>query len=140
MKISGLTENQLLDAYKKEVRSLLELAVPVWNSGLTIEQIDQLERVQKLALSAILGEKYESYEKALDKTKLERLSERRKKICIKFIKKNMKSERPLFQVINKSHLTRSNPNLVQEIQCRTNAYFDSSKPYLARLMNSQIKS
>ena len=30
MKESGLTDSQLVDAYKKEVRSLVELAVPVW--------------------------------------------------------------------------------------------------------------
>ena len=43
MKKSGFTE-QLVDAYKKEVRSLLELAVPVWNSGLTVEESIQIER------------------------------------------------------------------------------------------------
>ena len=139
MKLSGLTKNQLLDAYKKEVRSLLELAVPVWSSNLTIEQIDQIERVQKLALSAILGTNYESYEQALAETNMDRLSKRREKICLKFIKKNIQSERPLLQVRNKIHTTRSNPNLVEEIQCRTQAYFDSGLPYLARLLNNHIK-
>ena len=46
MKESGLTDSELVDAYKKEVRSLLELAVPVWNSGLTKNQCVQIERVQ----------------------------------------------------------------------------------------------
>ena len=140
MKLSGLTENQLLHAYKKEVRSLLELAVPVWSSGLTIEQIDQIERVQKLALSAILGHSYESYERALVKTKLDRLSTRRDKLCTKFIRKNLKSDRPLFQVKNKTHATRSNQNLLEEIHCRTQAFFDSGLPYLTRLWNKNIKS
>ena len=53
MKLSGLTKNQWLDVYKKEVRSLLELAIPVWSSNLTVEHIDKIERVQKSALSAI---------------------------------------------------------------------------------------
>ena len=35
MKKSGLTQNELKYAYVKEVRSLLEMAVPVWHSGLT---------------------------------------------------------------------------------------------------------
>merc|ERR1711954_636109 len=64
MKDSGLTESQLVDAYKKEVRSLVELAVPVRNSGLTQSQCLQIERVQKNALSAILGFRYISYEHA----------------------------------------------------------------------------
>ena len=139
MKMSGLTQIQLLDAYKKEVRSLLELSVPVWSSGITVEQNDQFERVQRSALSAILGPKYVSYDQALKSTNLERLSIRREKICIKFIRKNMKSDRPLLKVKNKTHATRSNPKFAEEIQCRTKAYFDSSVPYLARLYNSHMK-
>ena len=139
MKLSGLTQKQLIDAYGKEVRSLLELAVPVWNSNITLEQSVQIERLQKSALSVILGHKYESYEKALELTGLKRLSFRREQICTKFIVKNMKSEKPLFTVTKKSHNTRSIPGLVDEIQCRTQAFFNSSIPYLARLYNKNMK-
>ena len=48
MKNSGLTMPQLVDAYIKEVRSILELAVPVWGSGITVEQSLKIERFQKL--------------------------------------------------------------------------------------------
>ena len=47
MKLSGLDRSELIDAYKKEVRSILELAIPVWNSGLTLDKVRQFERVQK---------------------------------------------------------------------------------------------
>ena len=57
MKKSGLTLAELIDAYIKEVRSLLEMAVPVWHSGLTKEESHQIERVQKAALIAIIGQK-----------------------------------------------------------------------------------
>ena len=86
MKLSGLTKNQWLDVYKKEVRSLLELAIPVWSSNLTVEHIDKIERVQKSALSPILGVNYESDDKALTKTNMDRLLIRREKICLIFIK------------------------------------------------------
>ena len=43
MKNCGLNLNELVDAYKKEVRSLLELAVPVWSSGITQEQSLKIE-------------------------------------------------------------------------------------------------
>ena len=46
----------ICDTYVKEIRSLLELAVPVWHSGLTIKQSNDIERVQKVALFIILGE------------------------------------------------------------------------------------
>ena len=138
MKLSGLTQAQMIDAYCKEVRSLLELAVPVWHSGITLEQSVQIERVQKSALSVILGQKYLSYENAIEMTGIQRLSIRREKICIKFVKKNIKSEKPLLNVNPKNYNTRSNPNLVEEFQCRTTAFFNSSLPYLARLFNRNI--
>ena len=138
MKISGLTQGQLIDAYTKEVRSLLELAVPVWNSNITLDQSVQIERLQKSALSIILGFKYQSYENALEITGLKRLSYRREQICSKFISKNMKSDKPLLSVTKKSHDTRSNPNLANEIQCRTQAFYNSSLPYLARLYNRRV--
>ena len=46
MKRSGLTQCELIDAYKKEVRSLLELAVPVWHSILTKDQSNQFDGMQ----------------------------------------------------------------------------------------------
>ena len=123
MRKSGLTLNQLKDAYIKEVRSLLELAVPVWSSGLTLEQSVQIERVQKAAVAAIVGPTMESYEDALKTLHLERLSTRRDQICNKFIQKNMKSDKPFFKAIQKVYNTRSNPNHVQEVQCRTQSLF-----------------
>ena len=38
---------KLADVYKKEIRSLLEYAVPVWHSSITVKQSNQIERVQK---------------------------------------------------------------------------------------------
>ena len=49
----GLKTETLLDVYAKEVRSILELAVPVLHSGLT----------KKQSLD-ILGEKYSTYQQA----------------------------------------------------------------------------
>ena len=139
MKKSGLSESELIDAYKKEIRSLLELAVPVWHSGITVEQSQQIERVQKLSLAAILGSKYTKYSEVLHKMKLDSLSDRRIKICSKFIMKNMESERPFFSSIKKTHDTRSSKNLVKEYKCRTKALYDSSLPFLARLFNKNLQ-
>ena len=50
----------LVDVYKKEVRSLLEIAVPAWHSGLTVDQAQEIERTQKVAMFIILGEKLPS--------------------------------------------------------------------------------
>ena len=95
MRKSGLSQSELVDAYTKEVRSLLELAVPVWHSSLTAQESHQIERVQMSALSAILCNSDLSYRKALKATKLDTLASRREKMCLKFITKNMRSQKPL---------------------------------------------
>ena len=139
MKKSGLNQSQLVDAYQKEVRSILELAVPVWGPGITSDQSIQIERVQKSSLAAILGSQYCSYESSLVKLNLQKLSERRENMCKKFILKNMKSGRPFFNFVQKQYDTRSAQNLVEEITCRTQKFYSSSLPYLARLYNENVR-
>ena len=51
----------MYDVYTKEVRSILELAVPVWHSGLTKTQSKDIERIQRISFQIILGPKYNSY-------------------------------------------------------------------------------
>ena len=57
----NLDSFKFFEVYTKEVRSLLELAVPVWPSGLTKHQSAQIERIQKAALNIILDDSYISY-------------------------------------------------------------------------------
>ena len=140
MRKCGLSLRELVDAYCKEVRSVLELAVPVWHPGITNEQSMKIERIQKSSLSAILGKNYISYENALKISGLKFLSERRDDICLKFICKNMESPNPLLEKMEKMHNTRSDQNLAKEFQCRSQNFFMSSLPFLARKYNSYLKS
>ena len=55
----------LFTLYTWFVRTSLEYAAPVWHSGLTIQQRDRLERVQKRCFRVILGESYVKYSNAL---------------------------------------------------------------------------
>ena len=65
LKYLGAQEPDLVDIYTKQIRSVLELAVPVWSSGITLsEQID-LERIRRSATHIILGEDFVSYKEAL---------------------------------------------------------------------------
>ena len=41
------SSEELLDIYSKQVRSVLELAVPVWHSSITMKEKYDLERVQR---------------------------------------------------------------------------------------------
>ena len=45
------------------VRSLLEQSATVWHSGLTEENSNDLERIQKSAVRIILGDGYVGYKK-----------------------------------------------------------------------------
>ena len=75
LKILGEGAEALLEIYVKQIRCILELAVPVWNGSITLEGKAQLERVQKSALHIILGKTYTSYEDALRALQLESLEE-----------------------------------------------------------------
>ena len=52
-----LTIYEMFDVYTKEILSLLEMAVPVLHSGLTNQQIDDIESVQKITMQIILPDK-----------------------------------------------------------------------------------
>ena len=60
LKPLGASDKELLEVYETHIRCILEFCVPVWNSGLTKTQINQIERVQKCALA-----NYVSYDHAL---------------------------------------------------------------------------
>ena len=71
------------------IRSLLEQSSNVWHSGLTNENENDLERVQKVALKIILKEKYKNYENALNTN---RYTQTKKNLFESFICKKMFKE------------------------------------------------
>jgi hypothetical protein len=95
MKILNLDEEHILDTYTKEIRSILELAVPVWHSGLTVKQSRDIERVQKTALLIILGEHFVNYEVTCTLMEIEHLAMRHEKLCLNFAEKEIKRENSL---------------------------------------------
>ena len=64
---------EMIDVYEKQVRSVLEMAVPVWQPALTKQEKTQIERVQRCAVYIILGKEYKGYEEALKILELEGL-------------------------------------------------------------------
>ena len=61
------------------VRSIVEQSCAVWNSSLTLENINDLEWVQKAAVRLMLRQ--------------QKLSDRRNELCLKFAKKCTQSEK-----------------------------------------------
>ena len=142
LRILGANKSEMLDIYFKQVRSLLEMAVPVWQAGLTKEESYQIERVQRTALHIILGKSDKDYENALEQLKCERLSIRRVQLCESFAKKAVKQSQ--FKnwfcenTENPSISTRSKNKRAKyhEVLTRTDRYKKSPIPYLTTLLNT----
>ena len=79
--------------YTAYIRSLLEQSCTGWHSGLTQENSEDLERVQKSALKVILKESYKNYSNALNILELESLKDRREFLCLQFAKNNLKNDK-----------------------------------------------
>ena len=68
------------------MRSIMELALPVWEPGLTVAESMQIERVQKAAFIIILGHDYLSYNQVLSTLDADTLSSRMQKLSLNFAK------------------------------------------------------
>ena len=90
LKALGAENEELLDIYRQQIVSVLELAAPVWTPGLTQHQVHQIERVQKTVIRIIQGDQFISYKHGLKTLKLTTLKERRQKLNIKFTKNALK--------------------------------------------------
>ena len=134
LKALNLEPSFLLDVYVKEVRSILELAVPAWHGSLTDKLSRELERVQKVAVRIIIG-KHVSYTAALKRLNLDSLYDRREKLCRKFAEKTLKSRHSdIFVRNNTLHETRFKQKFKHPF-CNTGRYFNSPVNFLTRLLN-----
>ena len=150
--LNGASLVDLTDVYIKQVRSVLEYGVPVWNSNLTKEDQADIERVQKCFMHMVLADKYTNYEDALDKVELETLESRRTILCLNFAKKASKHPKHSKWFVETDPLrpkTRSQkPNLETSNEtspkksfkppvCRLKRYKKSPIPYLTSLLNAE---
>ena len=141
LKGMGSTTDDLKDIYVKQVRSLLEIAVPAWNGALTnVEKMD-IERVQKTALHIMLGGLYNSYGDALDLVGLETLDARRHKLCLKFAIKavNHHKHKNWFVPNANAVSTRQDHEKYVPVFSKHKRFWKSPISYLTRLLNSEYK-
>ena len=110
----------------------------VWHSSLTEQNRNDLERVQKSALKVILGEKYQSYNKALIELNLETLEERRNTLCLKFAQKCLTNEKnqQMFPLSKKIHSMETRKPEEFEVQyAKTDRLKNCAKIYMQNLLN-----
>ena len=132
-----LTEYELFNVYQKEVRTILEFAVPVWHSALTRKQTSEIESIQKQAFKIILGKSFYSYSDACAKFRTGSLEQRRLEICHRFALKNLDSNQSLFTRVDLHPGLRKRSRIVTEYKCNKRKFQRSSLPYLASLLNSR---
>ena len=133
----GADRDDLKDVYIKQVRSILEFAVPVWHSSLTGIDGLSIERVQKSALYIILGTDYQSYTSALKCIQLDSLFSRRQTQCKTFAKKCLKKDKfqNWFKRNTKQTVTRSQQPRFSNVYCRLVRFQRSPISYMTDLLN-----
>ena len=140
MKKLDIEPLDILEVYMKEVRSILELAVPDWHSGLTLKQAADIERVQRVAVAIVLSDFKTGrcdipYSMALETLGIESLDVRRSRLCKKFAKKTLKSRHAdMFQLNPSQYPTRNKPSYAST-SSNTKRFYDSPLNYLTRLLN-----
>ena len=122
-------------------RSRLETAVAVWHSRLTLEQSENLERVQKMAMRAIFKKQYSSYQDSVKLLKLDTLQIRRQKLNIKFARNCLKIDKikNIFPLNDQVHnMEKRSYEKFHVNKANTERYRQSSVPYMQRLLNSDF--
>ena len=116
--------------YIKHVRSEVEFASVVWNSSLTQECINTIERVQKSAFAVILASRCQSYDEACAILAMARLSKRRETLSIKFATKSILHpiHRHWFVENQWDPRTRSIPSKYKPVQGKTQRLLNSAIP------------
>ena len=131
----GGSLHDLLNVFDLQIRSVTEIACPVWNGSITKQHERILEGIQKSATKLMLGQGYKSYPGALNTLNLTTLEDRREQISLAFAKKASKSSKfnPWFKEIDR--LTRTNEKFFLP-KVRTASYEKSPLVYLTKLLNS----
>ena len=137
LKSFNVADQDLVIIYTLYIRSILEQSCQVWHYSLSDEDTRNLERVQKVACSIILGHQYSGYHHALSTLKLQSLYERREKLCLKFAKACTRHPKV-------SDLFPLNPDVPHDLRnrekyfvqpARTDRLTNSTVPQLQRALN-----
>ena len=127
---------ELVNIYCLYIRSVAEQSSVVWSSSITSGEEYDLERIQKVALRIILGEKYVDYKNALNITNLQTLQARREMLSQRFAVKCTKNIRTkdMFPLAVNNVNTR-NSERYQVTKARTNRLYVSAIPSMQRKLN-----
>ena len=136
----GSTLQEMVHLWKIFCRSILEQTCVVWDSGLTKENIQDLERTQKTFVKLILEENYKNYQCSLQTLQLETLEERRKNISLNFAKTSIADGHfsDLFPIRNKTHpMKKRKIKKFKVFHAHTERYRNSPILSMQRMLNDE---
>ena len=121
---------------------MCEQSSSVWHSNLTLQNEEDLERIQKVALKIILQSRYKDYQSALNILELQSLKDRRKDLCLRFAQKCHSNPKikELFPPNNRTHLMK--PRSLEHFQvlyANTERLGRSPVIYMQTLLNKEIE-
>ena len=142
LKKYGAPIQDLLQFYCSVIRSTLEYGDVLWHGGLTNAQSNQIERIQKRAFRIILPGI--DYSVALNRLKMQMLSERRETHCVDLIANISSPEHRIHNLLpdrvrdTRQRETRSNPNMYYNFKFRTERFKNSPLVYAINCYNSSL--
>ena len=136
----GSSRTEIVHLWKMFCRSVLEQSCVIWHSSLTKSNSEDLERTQKTFVKLVLKKQYKTYEEGLLALDLEKLSEHKTYLCLKFCKDGLKHGKlnDLFPLTNKIHEmeTRNKQKFMKRF-AHTERYKQSNVLFMQSLLNEQ---
>ena len=139
-KVAGFGANRedLKAVFITFVRSVLEQSSVVWHTSLSLENSEDLERIQKSAMKILMKNEYKGYESSLRQLDLMKLSDRRDDLLLKYGLNCLKNEKTkhIFPQHKKTHnMTCRNMKTFSEQRCFTSRLQNSTIPQLQKRLN-----
>ena len=138
LKSAGVSSQDILRYYFMKIRSVLESSCSVFHSMITVQNSDDIERIQKIIFRIVLGPAYDSYEDACKLLNVDSLKQRRLSISLSFGLKLLDSSHctRFFKFSERKDIfLRKQPILVPPF-AHTERYKNSPLPFLTRILNN----
>ena len=141
LKSAEVSDDDIFHFYSMKIRSVLEFSAPVFFSMLNDQDITKIERVQKIVLKVILGDRYLNFDQACSLMCTTSLESRRKQLSLSFALACLKNpqHQHFFKQRKTTYYKLRNIKSFEVPYCNTDRYFSSPIPSLTRLLNEHYE-
>ena len=142
LKSADVSDDDIYYFYCMKIRSVLEYSAPVFSSMLSLNDKSDLERIQKIVLKVILGDRYDSnYEMACNLLSTTSLETRRANLSLKFALACLKNPQHthFFKQRRTLYYKLRNTKSFEIPYCQTDRYLNSPIPALTRMLNQHFE-